>query len=107
MAFFKKTPNAKPANLDKNDLILCVGWHAFVNWPQSGRMRDPVPLVDANGETLANDLLDGQEVEIMAWRPHGRGGLSYQIRRVGDVATWWIRAIYLRRNREPAAAAVR
>ena len=105
MAFFKKAPSPKPGRLDKNDLIICVGWHAFVNWPQSGRLREPVPLVGAGGEAIANDLLDGQEVEIMAWRPHGKGGLSYQVRRLGEQAVWWIRAIYLRRDREPAASA--
>ena len=103
MAFFKTPPPKSPTRLNKNELILCVGWHAFVNWPRTtGRAPVPVPMSDAHGEPIDNDLTDGQEVEILAWHPHAREGLSYQVRRLTDRKVWWIRAHYLRREREAA-----
>jgi hypothetical protein len=88
---------------DKNELILGVGWHAFINWsPPTPRL--PVPLVDSFGQPLSNDLVDGQEVEILSWRPRSRHGLAYQIRRLSDGSEWWIGAVYLRRVRLATAA---
>lgn len=55
---------------------------------------------DAAGKPIANDLADGQEVAIVAWRPHAREGVAYQIRRSVDGTEWWIAVEYLRRLRE-------
>jgi len=55
-------------------------------------------MTDAAGQRLANDLADGQEVEILSWRPRAREGLTYQIRRLSDGTEWWIAAVYLRRS---------
>ncbi len=98
---FDNLPASKPTpRRSKSEPIFGVGWHAFVHWPQSGRYpADPVPLVDAAGKPLANDLADGQEVEIVSWRPRSREGLAYQIRRLSDGSEWWIGAAYLRRQR--------
>jgi hypothetical protein len=86
--------------------VFCVGWHAFVNWPQpAGKARRPVPMTDAAGMPIANDLADGQEVEIVAWRPRSREGVAYQIRRRTDGSEWWIAVAYLRRLRVASAAA--
>jgi len=63
-----------------------------------------VPLRDATGQVLANDLADGQEVEIVSWRPRAREGVTYQIRRLTDGTEWWIAAIHLRRGREADAS---
>jgi hypothetical protein len=60
-------------------------------------------MTDDAGSPLGNDLSDGQEVEILSWRPRSREGLAYQIRRLSDGKEWWIAAIYLRRR---AAAAL-
>jgi hypothetical protein len=96
--FYRKGPvQQSTTRVAKGELILCVGWHAFINWPQSGRMAQPVPIADDRGQAIANDLRDGQEVEIVAWRPHSREGLAYQGRRLSDGGHWWIRAMYLRR----------
>jgi len=57
-----------------------------------------VPLTDANGQPLANDLADGQQVEIVSWRPRSREGLLYQVRRLTDGSEWWIGAHCLRRQ---------
>jgi hypothetical protein len=101
VAFFKTRAPNSTTRLDKSELLLCVGWKAFINWPNTGA-REPLPLCDAQGEAVANDLCDGQEVEIVAWRPHAREGLSYQVRRLKDDSVWWIRALYLRRERHAA-----
>jgi hypothetical protein len=90
----------------KADPVFAVGWHAYVNWPQlAGQRPQPVPLIDGNGRFLINDLTDGQEVEIMSWRPRAREGVTYQIRRLSDGSEWWIAAVYLRRLREAQAGA--
>jgi hypothetical protein len=104
---FDNLPASKPApRRAKSDPVFGVGWHVFVNWPQlAGQPAPPVPLTDAGGKQLANDLVDGQEVEILSWSPRAREGLAYQIRRVTDGTEWWIAAVYLRRVR--AGAAVR
>ena len=81
--------------------VFCIGWRAFVNWPQSaGKSPSPVPMTDAAGKAIANDLTDGQEVEIVSWRPRAREGVAYQVRRRIDGSEWWIAVEYLRRLRE-------
>ena len=82
--------------------VFCIGWHAFVNWPQPAGTSSPVPMTDAAGKPIANDLADGQEVEIVSWRPRSREGVAYQIRRRTDGSEWWIAVAYLRRLREAA-----
>jgi hypothetical protein len=90
--------SAPPPRRTKNELVLGVGWHAYVNWaPPAGQPQRPVPLTDGAGRPLGNDLSDGQEVEILSWRPRSRDGLSYQVRRLSDGSEWWIAATYLRR----------
>ena len=93
---------SKPASRrPKNVPVFCVGWHAFVNWPQpAGKTSSPVPMTDAVGKPIANDLADGQEVEIVSWRPRARDGVTYQIRRSADRSEWWVPVAYLRRLRE-------
>ena len=100
MGTFDNLPPSKPApRRPKNAPIFCVGWRAFVHWRLGGRQAlGPVPLTDANGRPLANDLMDGQQVEILSWRPRSRDGLVYQIRRMADGSEWWIGAHYLRRQ---------
>ncbi|HVN86811.1 MAG TPA: hypothetical protein VMW17_18425 [Candidatus Binatia bacterium] len=107
MATFDHLPPSRPApRREKNAPIFCVGWRAFVHWPPrvGSDGLEPVPLLDANGKPLANDLVDGQQVEIVSWRPRSREGLVYQVRRVADGSEWWIGAQYLRRDPRVAAA---
>lgn len=90
--------SSPPLRRAKNELVLGVGWHAYVNWsPPAGQPLRPVPMTDGAGVPLGNDLTDGQEVEILSWRPRSRDGLSYQVRRLSDGSEWWIAATYLRR----------
>ena len=104
---FDNLPTSKPAaRRSEKGPIFGVGWHAYVNWPQPAcQLPRPVPMTDAAGKPLANDLADGQEVEILSWRPRAREGLAYQVRRLGDGSEWWIAAVYLRRWREAHPAA--
>lgn len=90
----------------KNDLVIGVGWHAYVNWsPPLGQPGRSVPMTDVSGTAIGNDLDDGQEVEILAWRPRSRDGLSYQIRRLSDGSEWWIASTFLRRVAAPSLSA--
>lgn len=99
---FSNLPASKPApRRTKDELVLGVGSHAYVNWSQpAGQPFRAVPMTDATGQLIGNDLADGQEVEILSWRPRSRDGLSYQICRLSDRTVWWIAAIYLRRRCE-------
>ncbi len=102
---FDRAP--RPAPRMKNAAPpICVGWRAFVNWPQpAGTAPKPVPLLDETGRALANDLADGQEVEILAWRPRSREGTSYRVRRISDNGEWWIASSFLRRGAVAVAPA--
>ncbi|MDX2169498.1 MAG: hypothetical protein SF182_20685 [Deltaproteobacteria bacterium] len=82
-----------------------IGAHAFINWtPPPGALRPGVPMIDGSGALLSNDLRDGEEVEILSWRPRSREGLAYQVRRMRDGSEWWVAAIYLRRLRDVSVA---
>lgn len=54
--------------------LLC-GCRVFVHC--DGQPPGPLPVIDTNGQPLVNDLADGQEVEIIAWRPRARVGPPY------------------------------
>lgn len=103
MSDYNHLPPSKPVpRRAKNQPVFCVGWKAFVNWPQRAV---PVPLLDAAGKPLSNDLVDGQEVEILSWRPKSPQGSLYQVRRLTDRSEWWIAAIHLRRQSQAAIVA--
>ncbi len=97
---FDNLPPSKPApRRARIAPVFCVGWRAFVHWPvRDTGSAGPVPLMDTKGQPLANDLADGQEVEIVSWHPRSRQGLLYQVRRIADGSEWWIAAHYLRRQ---------
>lgn len=99
MTAFTRAPAATAKQRrESSGPIFCVGWKAFVHWPVAMRKTEQVPLTDGNGMSLANDLVDGQQVEILSWRPRSRDGLTYQIRRVADGNEGWLVAHYLRRQ---------
>lgn len=86
----------------KNELLIAVGGHAFIDLPHSDtRPLRSVPMRDEGGQPVDNDLIEGQEVEILAWRPQAREGLAYQVRRLIDGREWWMLARYLRKSRLP------
>jgi hypothetical protein len=57
-------------------------------------------MIDGDGRPVVNDLVDGQEVEIVSWRPRAREGVAYQVRRSTDGSEWWLAFTYLRRLRQ-------
>lgn len=101
MAYTRSPAPKSASHLLKNEFLVPVGWHAFVNCPQTkGEPTQTVPLANGTGSDAPNDLSDGQEVEILAWRPFASGGLAYQIRRVSDGNEFWLRALYLRKLKD-------
>ena len=105
MSTYDNLPPSKPApRRAKHPEVFGIGWKAFVNWPQLPE-RLPVPLTDGDGKPLRNDLIDGQEVEILSWRPQAREGSMYEVRRLSDRSEWWIQAIYLRKQKAAAVSA--
>ncbi len=99
---FENLPLSKPmSRRPAKGPVFCVGWRAFVNWPTDAVL--PVPAMDRGGSPLANDLADGQEVEILSWQPRSRRGLLYEIKRLGDGTEWWIAGAHLRATGEAQA----
>jgi len=83
----------------KNQLLLAIGRHAFVHLPPTGACHgDFIPFGVRPGARQASALCDGQEVEIIAWRPLAPQGLSYQVRRLSDHREWWAKAVCLRKS---------
>jgi hypothetical protein len=92
MAFYKTRPTSD--NPQKNQILVPIGWHAFVNGPQE--LRQNIVTMHADGVATPNNLTDGDEVEILGWRPRTRDGIAYQIRRLSDGHAWGIGAPILR-----------
>jgi len=105
MADPHRTAIPRPASRRaKNEPVYCVGWKAFVHWPAVAGAATSVPLTDLFGNPQQNDLLDGQQLEILAWRPRSSAGALYHVRRLLDGSEWWIGARHLRRQAVAAAA---
>jgi hypothetical protein len=86
---------------NKNAPVFCVGWRAFVNCPPAADdSAGAVSMTDATGVPIPSDLADGQEVEIVSWRPRSRASAIYQIRRSADGKEGWIGVENLRRLRK-------
>jgi hypothetical protein len=97
MAFYRSSTPRQAALSFKNQLLLSIGGHAFVHLPSSHAEHGDFLPVAGNLEGRApRELEDGQEVEIIAWRPHSPQGLAYQIRRLSDRHEWWAKAGCLR-----------
>jgi hypothetical protein len=77
-------------------IVLAVGQRAFVNHP--GDSPYPVAMTDDQGVPAPAALRDGDEVEILAWRPRGSTGTRYRVRRHADGANGWLAAAELRRT---------
>jgi hypothetical protein len=68
---------------------------------------DGVALTDDAGRSVVGTLADGDEVEIIAWRPRGARGTLYRVRSTGGGGTeGWINADGLRVRPQPAPAPV-
>jgi len=100
MAFENLPLSARASRRPQKAAVFCVGWRAFVNWPNG--LAVPVPAMDRDGSPLESDLADGQEVEILSWQPRSRRGLLYEVRRIGDRSEWWLGDAHLRTTEQPA-----
>ena len=77
-------------------MVLAVGQRAFVHHP--GDSPYPVAMTDDHGQPGAAAVCDGDEVEILAWRPRGSTGTRYRVRRHTDGVHGWLAATELRRT---------
>jgi hypothetical protein len=99
MAYYKSAMPRQTSLSFKNQLLLAIGRHAVVHLPSTGACHgDFTPFGVRPGARPASELRDGQEVEIIAWRPPAPQGLSYQVRRLSDRHEWWAKAICLRKS---------
>jgi hypothetical protein len=74
--------------------VLAVGQRVFVN--TLGERSGSVALGDVSGKILsAINLLDGTEVEVVAWRPNGRSNTRYRVQS-SQGADGWLAAENLR-----------
>lgn len=88
----------------KNQLLLAIGRHAFVHLPPTGAVHgDFIPFGVRPAAHQGSAICDGQEVEIIAWRPLAPQGLSYQVRRLSDCREWWAKAVCLRKSASASA----
>jgi hypothetical protein len=90
---FKPAPSGTNV---KNQLVLAVGRHAWLHLPTGAADGEFTPFGQEKKTSPADTLSDGQEVEIIAWRPTGAGGVAYQIQRLSDRREWWAPATCLR-----------
>ncbi len=89
-------PPRPSSEQSSGQLILSVGRHAYLHLPPSGEETGDFTPFGWEAETSqVGELQDGQEVEIIAWRP-AAGGHFYQVRRISDCREWWARATCLR-----------
>lgn len=84
MALFPSRTRSVPRPPSRSTPVLAVGQRVFVN-ATSG----PVPLGDVNGKVLSSvHLVDGIEVEVLAWRPHGARDTRYRVRAPHGADGW-------------------
>ena len=90
----------------RNELVLAVGGRAYINLPDPDpRRAGYVPMLGDDPTPNETGLSEGQEVEILAWRPQARHGLSYQVRRLADGRQCWLLSRYLSKTPQVATPA--
>lgn len=104
MPFPAKGPRRLGASGDSGP-ILSVGRQVFINCP--GGREERASLVDEKGAVVVGTLIDGAEVEVVAWLWRG-SATRYLVRSTRNDLTGWLAAAHLRTTRmprSPAAAA--
>jgi len=76
-----------PSRPWRTGTVWAVGRRVFVHCP-NGFARGVDLTISEDGETLAGSLLDGSEVEVLAWRPRGASGTRYRVRARDGVVGW-------------------
>jgi hypothetical protein len=79
--------------------VFAVGQRVRVQLSDRNHLR--VPLNDEAGEHVLGSLADGEQVEILGWRPSGSHGPRYQVRATNGGLQGWLGVLCLR---DPRAA---
>jgi hypothetical protein len=80
-------PRFVPSRPWRTGVVWAVGRHVFVHCPD--RVPREVRLTAAeDGESPAGSLVDGSEVEVLAWRPRGAAGTRYRVRGRSGLVGW-------------------
>jgi hypothetical protein len=93
---FAKTDRSLRTSRDMGP-VFAIGRRAFVNCPEGGEGR--ISLLDEAGTAVVDSLLDGTEVEIVAWKPRGTA-TRYFVRVTSRETTGWVGVAQLRSDRE-------
>ena len=101
---FYSSPRRPPARTGAA-FVLAVGRRVYVARSKDGPRR--VALMDDGGASALGSLLDGNEVEILAWLPRG-SGTRYRVRSTREGLEGWLGVANLRSARAaiPPAAPV-
>jgi len=91
----------RPAAVRAGGSVIAVGRRVFVARSEDGPAR--VTLTDDAGANALASLSDGNEVEILAWRPRG-SGTRYRVRSMRDGLEGWLGAGNLRSARSAASS---
>ena len=91
--FFRRLSSANTSRGGSKGPIFAVGHRVFVT---CGNAQPSVTLTDSTNSTEVGALVDGAEVEILAWQPRGPGGTRYRIRAVAGTVEGWLGTTNLR-----------
>lgn len=100
---FSWGPRRGPAPRRARGPVFAVGQRVSVTC--SGGQPTRVALTDDAGGRALGNLVDGTEVEIIAWRPNGFRGARYCVRATSNGVEGWLAVASLRGpgNAAPAA----
>src|SRR5438105_1847869 len=99
MPFPVRSPR-RPTTASSGGPIFGVGRQVFIN--SAGGREDRTALFDDKGAVVAN-LIDGVEVEVLAWVPRG-SATRYFVRATRTEVSGWLGAASLRVTRAPRSA---
>ena len=91
--FFGRPSGAHTAGGGPKGPIFAAGHRVFVT---CGKAQRGVTLTDGASAAVLGTLVDGAEVEILAWQPRGPAGTRYRIRPVAGGVEGWLGATNLR-----------
>lgn len=77
----------RPSPVRAGGSVFAVGRRVYVARTEDGPTH--VTLTDEAGANALAKLVDGNEVEILAWRPRG-SGTRYRVRSMGDGLEGWL-----------------
>ena len=91
---FSWGPRRGPAPIRARGPVFAVGQRVSVT--SSGGQLTRVALTDDAGAKALGNLVDGTEVEILAWRPNGFRGARYCVRATSGGVEGWLAVASLR-----------